>query len=107
MVIKYAGIPVAKSMAELSDEELRAAAAAAMDFTLPVKGTEGFDQAQVTHGGMDTAEFDPNTLESRLVQGSSPAVRCWTWTVIAAAITSNGPGPAGFSQGGLENDFCT
>ena len=69
MVIKYAGIPVAKSMAELSDEELRAAAAAAMDFTLPVKGTEGFDQAQVTHGGMDTAEFDPNTLESRLVPG--------------------------------------
>jgi predicted flavoprotein YhiN len=32
-----------------------------------VKGTEGFDQAQVTAGGMDTAQFDPETMESRLV----------------------------------------
>ena len=69
MAVKYAGIPAAKPMAELSDDELCAAAAAAANFTLPVKGTEGFDQAQVTHGGMDTAEFNPDTLESRLAPG--------------------------------------
>ena len=69
MTVKYAGVPAARPMAELSDDELRAAAAAAADFILPVKGTEGFDQAQVTAGGMDTAEFDPDTLESRLVPG--------------------------------------
>ena len=39
------------------------------DFTLPVNGTRDFDQAQVTAGGLDTAQFDPQTMESRLVPG--------------------------------------
>ena len=29
----------------------------------------GMDSAQVTAGGIVTAEFDPNTMESRLVPG--------------------------------------
>ena len=32
-------------------------------------GTEGFDNAQVTAGGIATTDFDPHTLESRLVPG--------------------------------------
>ena len=32
-------------------------------------GVCGFDQAQVTAGGLRTAEFDAETLESRLVPG--------------------------------------
>jgi predicted flavoprotein YhiN len=59
----------AKPMSEVTDAEIYAAAAASRDFTLTVKGTEGFDQAQVTAGGMDTAQFDPATMESRLVPG--------------------------------------
>lgn len=39
------------------------------DFSLAVTGTRGFDQAQVTAGGLDTAQFDPVTLESRLIPG--------------------------------------
>lgn len=39
------------------------------DFTLPITGTRDFDQAQVTAGGLDTAQFDPATMESRLVPG--------------------------------------
>ncbi len=39
------------------------------EFTLPVTGTCGFDQAQVTAGGLRTGEFDPRTMESRLVPG--------------------------------------
>ena len=35
-------------------------------FKLPVRGTEGFANAQVTAGGIRTSEFDPRTLESRL-----------------------------------------
>ncbi|MFR6394639.1 MAG: NAD(P)/FAD-dependent oxidoreductase [Oscillospiraceae bacterium] len=38
-------------------------------FALPVTGTCGFDQAQVTAGGLRTGEFDPRTMESRLVPG--------------------------------------
>ena len=39
------------------------------DFTVPVTGVRGFESAQVTAGGIRTAEFDRATLESRLVPG--------------------------------------
>ncbi len=39
------------------------------DIRLPVLGTRGFDAAQVTAGGIETEEFDPETMESRLVLG--------------------------------------
>lgn len=38
-------------------------------FPLEVTGTGGFDSAQVTAGGISTAEFDPETMESRLAPG--------------------------------------
>lgn len=69
MVVKYAGIDGAKTLSELTEDELRQAGAACKAFTLPVRGTEGFQNAQVTAGGMKTSEFDPGTLESRLVPG--------------------------------------
>ncbi len=39
------------------------------DYSLPLLGTLGFDCAQVTAGGVQTADFDPVTMESRLVAG--------------------------------------
>lgn len=36
---------------------------------LPVSGTRGFEFAQVTAGGISTAEFNPATMESRLIPG--------------------------------------
>ena len=38
-------------------------------FPLEIKGTSGFEQAQVCTGGVDTTEIDPETLESLLCQG--------------------------------------
>ena len=38
-------------------------------FRLEVTGTMGMEQAQVTAGGIRTAEFDPETMESRLCPG--------------------------------------
>ena len=38
-------------------------------FRLEVTGTMGMEQAQVTAGGIRTAEFDPDTMESRLCPG--------------------------------------
>ena len=39
------------------------------DYSVPVTGVRGFESAQVTAGGMKAAEFDPATMESRLVPG--------------------------------------
>ena len=69
MLVKYAGLPANKPLSELTEKELRGVAGACRDFTLPVTGTEGFDHAQVTAGGVQTALFDPRTLESRLAPG--------------------------------------
>ena len=69
MVVKFAGLDGARPLAELTDGELSALAAACKAFALPVRGTEGFGNAQVTAGGIRTAEFDPNTLESKIVPG--------------------------------------
>ena len=69
MLGKYAGLSANTPLRELTEAELGALARACVDFPLPVKGTEGFDHAQVTAGGLRTADFDPRTLESRLVPG--------------------------------------
>ena len=69
MLVKYAGVDTSKPLRELDDGERTRLAEAATAFRLPVKGTEGFDNAQVTAGGLRTGDFDPNTLESRLVPG--------------------------------------
>ncbi len=41
----------------------------AKNFCFRITGDLGFDQAQVTSGGIRTREFDPRTLESRLCPG--------------------------------------
>ena len=66
MLIKYADVEAAAPLSALSERELRTVAAACKRFELPVRGTEGFANAQVTAGGIRTSEFDPRTLESRL-----------------------------------------
>lgn len=53
-------------MGQLSDEELQAVVEAVTHFRLKVLGVMGMDAAQVTAGGIDPNEFDPETLESRL-----------------------------------------
>lgn len=68
MLCKYAGVP-AGPMSLVTGDMLDAVARACKDFRLPLTGTAGFDQAQVTAGGVETADFDPHTLESRLCPG--------------------------------------
>ncbi len=69
MLVKYAAIEAGRPLGSLTDKELRRAARACTAFTLPVKGTEGFDNAQVTAGGIRTAGFNPETLESWFMPG--------------------------------------
>ena len=56
-------------MSSLTEDALWRIAAGLHSFTLPVTGVCGFDQAQVTAGGLRTEEFDPRTMQSLLVLG--------------------------------------
>lgn len=67
-VCKAAGF-TNQPVASLTDADLRAIGHCVQHFSLPILGTCGFDQAQVTAGGLRTDEFDPATMESRLVPG--------------------------------------
>lgn len=68
MLCKYAGVP-AGPMSLVTGDMLDAVATACKDFRLPLTGTAGFDQAQVTAGGVETADFDSHTMESLLCPG--------------------------------------
>ena len=68
--LKAAGAaPLSRKAGSLSPEELNALVSQLKDWKLPVAGTMGLLNAQVTAGGAELSEFDPNTLESRLVPG--------------------------------------
>ena len=69
MLARYAGLKQDAPVSGLDARALKALANAAKRFELPVRGTEGFGTAQVTAGGVKTAEFDPATMQSRLVPG--------------------------------------
>ncbi len=66
---KYAGIGAEAPCRLLEPGEMAALAAAAKSMKLPVTGVSGFEAAQVTAGGIRTSEFDPRTMESRLIPG--------------------------------------
>ncbi len=68
MVVKSAGF-TNQAVSALADKDLRNVLRQMKHFTLPITGVCGFDQAQVTAGGLRTDEFHRDTLESKLVDG--------------------------------------
>ena len=69
-ILREAGVrDIGTPIHTLSPQQLQAVAQTIESVTLPVLGTRGFDSAQVTAGGIATADFDPATLQSRLVPG--------------------------------------
>jgi predicted flavoprotein YhiN len=54
---------------DLSRDERRRLVAALKEMSVPIRGTLGFEKAEVTSGGIALDEVDPRTLESRLVPG--------------------------------------
>ena len=69
MLVKYAEIKAIIPLKALDDAALHSLARACKGFSLPVRGTEGFDKAQVTAGGVKCSGFNPETLESWFVPG--------------------------------------
>ena len=53
----------------LTEKEIRALTVQFKHWQLPVTGTMGLENAQVTAGGAELSGFDPETLESKVVPG--------------------------------------
>lgn len=68
-VLRRVQIPQETRLWALSTGALEQIADMLCRFGLPLTGTLGFEDAQVTAGGVSTDQFDPETMESRLVPG--------------------------------------
>lgn len=69
MLVRESGQDAARPLRALDEAALSSLARAALGFSLPLRGTEDFDHAQVTAGGVRTAGFNPETLESWFCPG--------------------------------------
>ena len=69
-VLKQACIPLrGETAGDLSRDDLERIAATAGNYRINITGSRGMDYAQVTAGGADCREFDPVTMQSRIVPG--------------------------------------
>ena len=68
-VVRASGLRSSGNIGELTARDVSALLQTAKAFCLCVTGTDSFDNAQITAGGICTDGFDPDTLESRLVPG--------------------------------------
>lgn len=69
-ILREAGVRDLQALIEtMSPRALRAVAGTIERVCLPILGIRGFDYAQVTAGGLETGEFNPDTMESRLAPG--------------------------------------
>ena len=63
-LVKAAGLDLSRQAATLTAAELMRLRDILTGWSLPVTGTQGFDQAQVTAGGASLRDFDTRTLRS-------------------------------------------
>lgn len=69
VLVKSAGIQGNRPVCQLHTEELVTLAKLCKAFQISLTETLGMDSAQVTAGGVITEQFDPNTMESKLMPG--------------------------------------
>ena len=69
VLVKYAGLSGNQPLQACKGKELDELVRAVKGMTFTVNGDLGFDNAQVTAGGISTREFDPGTMESQLCPG--------------------------------------
>lgn len=68
-IMKECGIAVNGRVNGLSDEQIKSLCAILKRWKINVKNSRSFDFAQVTAGGLNCSEFNPETMESRLCSG--------------------------------------
>lgn len=69
LLLRMANVRPELPVAELSEKQLRSLASLSVRFKAECVEMNGFQQAQVVAGGVDTTEVDPDTMASRLVPG--------------------------------------
>ncbi len=68
-LLKSAKIEPTKSAAQLNTKEVKKLAHQIQDWRFEIIGTHGFKHAEVSGGGVSTAQVDDKTMESKLVDG--------------------------------------
>lgn len=68
-LLRMANVRPELPVAELSEKQLRSLASLSVRFKAECIEMNGFQQAQVVAGGVDTSEVEPRTMASRLVPG--------------------------------------
>ncbi|NMA01950.1 MAG: NAD(P)/FAD-dependent oxidoreductase [Clostridia bacterium] len=70
VVLLEAGInDLKRPVANLSKKDIDRIVDILTDWRFEIRGTKGWQSAQVTAGGVETREINPNTMESKLVKG--------------------------------------
>lgn len=68
-LLDEAGIPLTQMSRDLTDRQAGLLAATIKRFRAPVTAARSFEQAQVTAGGVDTAQVMADTMESKRIPG--------------------------------------
>lgn len=62
-------VPLSRNVESLTNHEIKAIASVVKGLTFEITDTNGFDNAQVTAGGIDVKDFNPETMESKIHKG--------------------------------------
>ncbi len=68
-VIKLCGLKLGDSVSTLKNSDIKKIASIIKSMKFNVTGTTGFDNSQVTAGGLDTTQFNSKTMESKIEKG--------------------------------------
>jgi hypothetical protein len=68
-LVEQAGLPTDRRVAELTKAERTLLVQALKQTAIPIRGSLGFKKAEVTAGGVDLAEVDSRTMQSKLLPG--------------------------------------
>ena len=69
VLVQAVGLNINDPIAQLQDSDLEAVCVCVKDFRIRLSEPMGMENAQVTAGGVYTSQFDPQTMESKLVPG--------------------------------------
>lgn len=68
-VLKLCGLKLNDSVSSLKNSDVKQIASVIKAMKFKVTGTTGFDNSQVTAGGLDATQFNPQTMESKKERG--------------------------------------
>jgi predicted Rossmann fold flavoprotein len=68
-MVKLAGLPVDRTAAALSKDDRRKLLSLGKLMRIPLRGTLGYEKAEVTAGGVSLSEVDSRTMQSKLHPG--------------------------------------